>query len=82
MSAAVTVFPQWREHARCRGADAAIFYPTTEDEIRKARAFCATCPVRECCLEHALLHRERDGIWGGMTGRERRRVLRQRYGGV
>jgi WhiB family redox-sensing transcriptional regulator len=34
--------------------------------------------VRETCLEHALTVREKDGVWGGCTERERRRILRQR----
>jgi WhiB family redox-sensing transcriptional regulator len=34
--------------------------------------------VREACLEFALETREAEGIWGGTTGRERRRILRQR----
>ena len=36
------------------------------------------CPVRETCLEYALTVREKNGVWGGLTERERRRVLRQR----
>ena len=34
--------------------------------------------MREACLEHALAVREKHGVWGGLTERERRRVLRQR----
>ena len=34
--------------------------------------------MREACLEHALANREREGIWGGTTERERRRIHRQR----
>jgi WhiB family redox-sensing transcriptional regulator len=34
--------------------------------------------VREPCLEYALLAREKLGVWGGLSERERRRVLRQR----
>ncbi len=36
------------------------------------------CAVRQMCLEHALVHREHEGIWGGTTERERRRLIRQR----
>ncbi|HLI01379.1 MAG TPA: WhiB family transcriptional regulator [Acidimicrobiales bacterium] len=32
----------------------------------------------ESCLEWALSNRERDGVWGGATERERRRIIRQR----
>ncbi len=70
----------WRKRAACRGLDAEIFYPATDDEADTAAAkeICGVCPVREACLEHALAYREREGIWGGMTERERRRIIRQR----
>ncbi|HVX23596.1 MAG TPA: WhiB family transcriptional regulator [Acidimicrobiales bacterium] len=72
--------PTWRKRAACRGIDVEIFYPVTEDEAdaAEAKAVCAECPVRQACLEHALAHREREGIWGGTTERERRRIVRQR----
>ncbi len=70
----------WRKHAACRGLDAEIFYPGTDDEAdaAEAKAICALCPVRQACLEHALASREREGVWGGTTERERRRIVRQR----
>jgi WhiB family redox-sensing transcriptional regulator len=70
----------WRDQARCRGVDPAIFYPSEEDDAlaEVARAICEVCPVREVCLEHALTVREKEGVWGGFTARERRRLVRQR----
>lgn len=68
----------WRKRAACQGVDPEIFYPVTDEEAGAAKAICATCPVREACLEHALSAREREGIWGGATERERRRIIRQR----
>jgi WhiB family transcriptional regulator, redox-sensing transcriptional regulator len=68
----------WRQHAACRGLDAAIFYPTSEEEAEPAKDVCAHCAVRTACLEHALAVREKEGIWGGCTERERRRIIRQR----
>lgn len=68
----------WRRHAACRGADPDIFYPASDEEAEEAKAICATCPVRQACLEYALANRERDGVWGGATERERRRLIRQR----
>lgn len=70
----------WRQLAGCRGVDPDIFYPASEDDedAAEAKAICAACPVREACLEHALLVREKHGVWGGLTERERRRVIRQR----
>jgi WhiB family redox-sensing transcriptional regulator len=34
--------------------------------------------VRETCLEYAITTREKTGVWGGYTARERRRLVRQR----
>ena len=39
---------------------------------------CRGCIVRSQCLEYALVHSEKFGIWGGMSERERRRIRRQR----
>jgi WhiB family redox-sensing transcriptional regulator len=68
----------WRQRAACRGLDADIFYPVSDDDAYHAQAVCNACPVRQPCLEHALTFREREGIWGGLTERERRRLIRQR----
>ena len=70
---------RWREVGRCKGADPDVFYPEDdEDEGAPAKAICAICPVREVCLEHAITNREKIGVWGGYTARERRRLVRQR----
>jgi len=68
----------WRKRAACRGIDPEVFYPATDEEAEEAKAICATCPVHQACLEHALAHREREGVWGGCTERERRRIIRHR----
>ena len=70
----------WRVAAACRGLDPRIFYPVTDDDAdaEAAKSVCAVCPVLEPCLEHALGAREKDGVWGGATERERRRIIRQR----
>jgi WhiB family redox-sensing transcriptional regulator len=68
----------WRQQAACRGLEPEIFFPASDEEAGAAKAVCAVCSVREACLEHALRNREKEGIWGGATERERRRILRQR----
>ena len=68
----------WRSNASCRGLDPAIFYPASEEDAAEAKAVCAGCVVREACLEYALVNRERDGVWGGATEKERRRIHRHR----
>jgi WhiB family redox-sensing transcriptional regulator len=78
----------WRQHAACRGIDPDIFYPLDEDNDGEgvedvgigegAKQVCLACPVRQACLEHALTSRETEGVWGGASERERRRMLRHR----
>jgi len=68
----------WRNRGACRGLDPEIFYPQSDEEVTEAKDVCAQCNVRVACLEHAIGHREKEGVWGGATERERRRIVRQR----
>jgi WhiB family redox-sensing transcriptional regulator len=75
----------WQEARACKDAHPDLFFGP-EHESGKARvirqaqakALCATCPVREECLEYALERSEVFGIWGGLNGKERRDVIRER----
>lgn len=40
--------------------------------VAEAKTICATCPVKEQCLEFAIKNDERDGVWGGLTAKERK----------
>ncbi len=71
-------YPSWRDHAACRGLDPEIFHPASDEEADQAKDVCGACLVRTPCLEWALVTREKEGVWGGATERERRRILRQR----
>lgn len=78
--------PDWLHDAACRGMDVSIFYrpdnergtPARRRDLR-AKAICATCPVRRPCLDWALATAEPYGIWGGFTPDERR-ALQVRHG--
>jgi WhiB family redox-sensing transcriptional regulator len=63
---------RWRRLAACRGNDLNVFYPERGESAGPARQVCAACPVRQPCLDYALSNRITDGIWGGLTERERR----------
>ena len=65
----------WTMRAKCRGMEDALF-PEASDQ-KRARLLCSGCPVRFECLAEALDNRIEWGIWGGMTERERRLLLRQ-----
>jgi WhiB family transcriptional regulator, redox-sensing transcriptional regulator len=68
----------WRELGACRGLEPSIFFPDDDSEAEDAKEVCAGCGVRVACLEYALTIREKQGVWGGATERERRRIIRQR----
>jgi len=38
---------------------------------KQAKAVCATCPIRQKCLEYAISNKETEGVWGGLSGPER-----------
>lgn len=66
----------WRSKGACQGLDTEIFYPDSEDDCEGAISICKTCQVRIACLNYALDSREKQGVWGGASARERRRLLR------
>lgn len=71
-----TLREEWSLLARCQGMGDAMF-PDPVDP-RPAREICRGCPVLKECLAEALDERIEWGVWGGMTERERRSLLRQR----
>lgn len=83
----------WKLRGLCNQSDPEAWYPDHDgdrivaqvcrpgDEVGKAvsaKAICFACPVRLECLQAALDNREQHGIWGGMTVRERRLLMRKR----
>lgn len=71
----------WRRNAACRDIDPDMFFPSGHtgdavEHIAAAKAVCGQCVVRAECLEFALEANQDDGIWGGTTEEERRRLRR------
>jgi WhiB family redox-sensing transcriptional regulator len=59
-----------------------IFYPEGPEHVRRydertAKSICNACPVRELCLDYALVAKEDFGIFGGLTPQERRLLRRK-----
>lgn len=67
----------WQERALCAQTDPEAFFPEKGGSTREAKRICSGCEVRAECLEFALAHDERFGIWGGLSERERRRLKRR-----
>lgn len=71
----------WRDNGACLTEDSSLFFPKgTEGPwlivIAQAKAICRRCPVRDACLSYALDNNVTDGIFGGLTERERAAVRR------
>ncbi|WP_214408891.1 WhiB family transcriptional regulator [Sphaerisporangium fuscum] len=76
MSAKTVPEAGWASRGSCRTSDPELFFPDTplpEQEAR-AKTICATCTVIEECLSYAVRAGEPEGIWGGLTTAERRRL--------
>lgn len=68
---------EWQDQALCAQTDPEAFFPEKGGSTREAKRICQACAVRDDCLEYALEHDERFGIWGGLSDRERRRLKRE-----
>ncbi len=65
----------WAAHASCRRVDPELFF-SDEGDVGFALRVCEGCPVREECLEWALVTGASYGVWGGTTEEERRQLRR------
>jgi hypothetical protein len=75
-------YDEWFARAKCKTVDdRSIFFPARgeQDKIKAAKKVCAGCPVKADCLEYVLTYPNRlQGLWGGMTEKEWRRLRRLR----
>ena len=69
---------EWMGLGNCRTEPPSTFFPSDGVGVEVARRLCAGCPVKEPCLEYALVNRIDHGVWGGCSERERRRILKRR----
>ncbi|MBA8827089.1 hypothetical protein FHX42_004473 [Saccharopolyspora lacisalsi] len=59
--------------------DPELFFPVSDQaqqQIAAAKRVCASCPVRQACLQFAL-HSDVEGLWGATTQQERKRLRRE-----
>ena len=68
----------WKNFASCAQTDPEAFFPEKGGSTREAKKICSSCDVTTQCLEYALDHDERFGIWGGLSERERRKLRKIR----
>lgn len=77
--------PEWQKKAACSGtmgfsADHDFFPERGMSKYISltAKEYCQKCKVQAECLDYALEHNIKDGIWGGTTVKERRVLIKQR----
>lgn len=73
----------WRKAAACRTEDPETFFASDltaagKANIRHAKVICWTCPSKAACGQWAIDTRQAFGVWGGVSERERRAILRWR----
>lgn len=66
----------WQAYANCATADPDAFHPEKGGTTQPAKQVCAACTVREQCLAYAIENKEHQGIWGGLSAQERKRLRR------
>lgn len=66
----------WAARAACSKVDPDSLF-VRGPEQRQVRQICFSCPVRLECLADALDSKMIFGVWGGLTERERRAILRR-----
>lgn len=75
----------WRDDAECRRHAPDLWFPIGDNQLARAQAaeaksICGRCPVRIRCLSWALETRQDQGVWGGMTEKERLALHKRRSG--
>ncbi|MBG0828580.1 WhiB family transcriptional regulator [Planomonospora sp. ID67723] len=58
--------------ALCAEVDPDLWFPEQGESNKDAKAICARCEVRTECLTYALELGDEFGVWGGLSGTERR----------
>jgi WhiB family redox-sensing transcriptional regulator len=69
--------PEWQERSACKETDPEAFFPEKGGSTREAKRVCARCEVKDDCLAWALKKKEKFGIWGGLSERERNKLKRK-----
>jgi WhiB family redox-sensing transcriptional regulator len=77
-----TVLVTWRDSAACLDVGPELFFPIGNAypallQIEEAKVVCRDCVVAETCLRWAIDARQDTGVWGGMSGDERRALKRR-----
>jgi WhiB family redox-sensing transcriptional regulator len=65
------------DEAMCATTDPELWFPELDSlwRVAQAKNICGKCPVKQECLDYALVNKFKDGIWGGLSPTERHRLM-------
>lgn len=67
----------WKDKAFCKGQKAVDFYDSRESVLKSiSKQYCSNCPVRSYCLYTSLINEELYGLWGGLTPKQRKSLIK------
>lgn len=86
MSLAISSY-DWMERGNCARTNDRRFFSDSgstaqADQNAVRKEFCNSCPVKTECLNYAIDNRIDNGVWGGASERERRRIRKNRARGT
>ena len=73
-----------KDEPLCSQVDPELFFPEEKEysktayyvNVKAAKEICSNCPLITECLEYALVNHPIQGLWGGLTEKERYNLLR------
>lgn len=68
--------PPWMADALCREHPEVNWFIERGESAEPAKAVCRSCLVQSECADFALAQGTVHGVWGGLSGRELRRLRR------
>jgi WhiB family redox-sensing transcriptional regulator len=68
--------PKWMLDGSCSRVDPEAWFPEVGGSPKAAKEICRACPSKEPCLQWAMEHNERWGVWGATTYEERVKMRR------
>lgn len=77
--------PYFYDEAICKYVDPELFFPderlnwngVENDKVKAAKKICGDCKHEVDCASYAIVRPYIQGIWGGTTGADRRRIRRE-----
>lgn len=72
----INMSESWRQDSMCSKTKSIDWFSEDKEQIQMAKEACRKCTVADKCLEFAVRNKERFGIWGGFTTRERNKLVR------